>query len=127
MLDVVDQKMRAFVADAAGDSVDLGRRCAQAVGDRREDEVWVAERSEWHEERASFGLVREQAGELEREPRLAGAVGADDRQHTWIAFVEERNRFEELPLAAEKAGRRRRQVDASRRPKRREVAVPELA
>ena len=83
--------------------------------------VAVAERRERHEDRPAVGLVGQQASELDREARLARAARADDRQHARIALVDERDRVEELPLAAEEARRRRREVDAPGRAKRREL------
>ena len=55
---------------------------------------------ERHEDRAAVGLVGQEPGELEREPRLARAAGTDDRQQPRVAI-------EPAALAASKSSRSR--------------------
>ena len=99
---------------------------AQAVADRGQDEARVAEWCERDEHGAAVRVLGEQTGELEREACLAGAAGAEDGQDTGVALVHERDCVEELLLAAEEASRRDGELDAARRPERRELLEAEL-
>jgi hypothetical protein len=57
------------------------------------------------------GTFGEEAGELDREAGLAGAAGAEDRQQARVVLDDKRDGREELALAADEGGGRRRQVD----------------
>ena len=87
----------------------------------------IAKRRERAEDRAAVRFLGEQSGELDGEARLAGSARAEDRQHARVALVHERDRLEQLALAAEEAGRGGRQLDAPGRAQRREVAVTRAA
>ena len=108
------------VAIAAALSPEAPRRAAI----ERHDERGVADRSERHEDGAAVGLVGEEPCQLDREPGLARAARADDREHARIALEPQRGGLEELALAPEKAGRRGGEVDRARRAERRELRVP---
>jgi hypothetical protein len=126
VLRVVAHDVCATLADARRDRRDVGRGCPEQPGDRRQDEFGLAQRGKRDEDRASVGILGQQAGELDREAGLAGAAGAEDREHTGIALVHERDRVEELPLAPDEAGGRSWKVDASGRAERWERSVAEL-
>ena len=126
MLEVVAHDVRPALADAGGDRRRIRRGGAEPVGDRRQDELRIPERRERNEDGASLCVVAEQARQLDREPRLAGASRADDREDPRISLVDQRDRVEQLLLAAEERRCRSRKLDASRRPERRELALAEL-
>ena len=83
----------------------------------------VANGSERYEDRATVGLLGQESGKLDREPCLARAARADDRQHARVAVEPQGGGLEELALASEELRRRSGQVDCARRPQRREIAA----
>ena len=126
LLEVVADHVRASFADAGGDRRRIRRRRAEPVGHRRQDELRVPERRERDEDRSSLRVVAEQARELDREARLAGSSRADDREHPRVALVDQRDRVEQLLLAAEERRGRSRELDAPGRSERWELTVAEL-
>ena len=100
--------MRASLAHAGGDRRRIRRRRAEPVGHRRQEELRVPERRERDEDGSSLRVVTEQARQLDREARLAGSPRADDREHPRIALVHQRDRVEQLLLAAEEPSGRSR-------------------
>ena len=76
MLEVVADDVGAALADAGRDRRRIRGRGAQPVGQRRQHELGVPERRQRDEDRSSVGVVAEQARELDREARLAGAARA---------------------------------------------------
>ena len=89
MLEVVAQDVRSALADAGCDRRGIRRRGAEPVGHRRQDELRIPERRERNEDGSSFGVVAEQARELDREARLAGSSRPDDREDPRISLVDQ--------------------------------------
>src|SRR5206468_9275056 len=118
--------VRAALADTGRDRCGIRRGSTEPIGQRREDELRVPERRERNEDGSPFGIVTEQARELDREARLARSSRADDREHPRISLVDQRDRVEQLLLAAEERCRRGRELDAPRRAQRGELALAEL-
>ena len=88
VLEVVADEVRSALADSGCDRGGLRRRGAEPVGDRRQNELRVTKRRERHEDGPSFGVVTEQARELDREPGLAGSTRPDDREDPGVALVD---------------------------------------
>ena len=126
MLEVVADDVGPPLADAGGECRGIRGRGTELVGQRRQDELRVPERGQRHEDRPSVGIVAEQAGELDREARLAGSPWPDDREDTRVALVHERDRVEQLLLSSEERRGRARELDAPRRAQRGELALAEL-
>ena len=85
MLEVVEQEQHLAVADVLGEAV-LG---AERLGDSLGDERRIAERGKPDPEDAGLVLGNERRGRLDREPRLAGAAGARERDEPG-AFLQAR-------------------------------------
>ena len=106
--------MGALLADAGCDRGRLGAVDAESLGDRRQHERRVAKRCERHKKRAALCVLREQTRELQREAGLAGAAGAENGEDRRVVMEDERDGVEELLLASEEPGRRRRQAHRAR-------------
>ena len=100
----------------------------ERLGDRRQYQAWVAQCSEEADEDA-VRVVREpllacSAGELQREACLARPTRAGHRQQPRL--LQQLVGVLELPLTAEKRGRRGGKVRVRDRPERRKLPVAEL-
>ena len=126
VLEVVQDDVRSFLADACTDCGGLVGGSAEQFADGGDDELRVGHRREWNEERASIRLVGEQASNLDREARLPRSAGADDRQDAGVTLEPRRNRVEQLTLAPEEPRRGRRQGYATRCAESREDVRAEL-
>ena len=99
---------------------------AEVGGDEGNDQSCIPNGGQRDEDRATVGLVGQEPCQLDRESRLAGATGTDDREQAWVALEPQRRGVEELALAAEKVRRGSGKVDGTRRSQRRELPRPEL-
>ena len=113
MLAVVEHEQEARVADLAherGDRVLLG---AQVEPDRggglAGDQCRVADRGQLDEPRALRVVPR---GELQREPRLAAAAGAGEREQPGVA--QQPSELRQLALAPDEARQLARQAARGR-------------
>jgi hypothetical protein len=98
---------------------------ADGLRDLRQHELRVGDARERHPVDGVESLPDELGRDLEREPRLARAAGAGDRDEA-RPVLEHAEEFAQLAFAAEQRARRDRQVRRIERAKRRELALPEL-
>ena len=94
---------------------------AERLGDRLRDERRIAERGQADPEDARLVLGNELGCGLDREPRLARAAGAGQRDEA-RAVLEAREHLEQLVVSAHERARRPRQVRVGDRLQRREAS-----
>ena len=124
LLEVVEHHMGLLVAEAGGDRGGRVSRGAEVRGDQRNDQRRIPNRGQRDEDGPAVRLVGQESRQLDREPCLAGAAGADDGEKPRVALEPQRCRVEELALAAEKVRRGSGEVDGAGRPQRWERRVP---
>ena len=111
LLEVVEHEQELLVAQVLDQRLEraLARLLAQAerLRDRRHDELRLADRRELDEGRAVREPLAHAGGELEREPGLAGAAGADQRQQAHVVAREQLAGLGELALAPDEGVRHR--------------------
>ena len=100
-------------------------RAPSVAGDRVGDERVVAERRQVDPEDAGGERRDERRGRLDRDPRLARAAGAGERDQP-RAVLDPRRELGQLPLAADERARRPREVRVRDRLERRKALVAEL-
>ena len=122
LLEVVEEEQQLPLADVLGEAVPGAERLRDRLGDER----GVAQRGEPDPEDA--GLVRrdERRRRLEREPRLARAAGAGERDEARARSRCVESTSRELRSRADEGARRARQVRVRDRLERRERVAPEL-
>ncbi len=79
-----------------------------SLRDRREDEIWIPDRCQRHEEHGFGEPAGDLGSQLEAKPGLAAAAGAGERQQA--AALQEPLQLLELPFPADKAGQLAREV-----------------
>jgi hypothetical protein len=126
LLQVVEEDMGSLLADARRDRGGIVGGSAQARGDQGQHQRCVADGGERYEHRGAVRLFGQEPGELDRESRLAGATGTDDREHPRLTVEPLRGGLEQLALAAEEPRGRSGKVDGPRRSQRRERRCAEL-
>jgi hypothetical protein len=102
LLEVVEDEQHPVLADVLGEHLDRGTTSTvhdtQRASDRRGDEGRVADRFERHEPDAVGESIGRRGRELEREPCLARAARAGQRDEPGAA--QQRQRLGELPFPA---------------------------
>ena len=125
MLEVVEHEQQAPVAHVCGEGFAAPDRHAEGLRDRRQDEIGVCQRSKRDEEDAVGKLVEELGRGVQRQPRLARAAGARQRDDPGLRPAEQVGELLDLPLATDERCRLKRKVGrvALEAPERRELAV----
>lgn len=125
LLEVVEDEEDVALADLVRHEVDgrAGRvvHQPQRPGDRRRDQIRVADRLQGDEPHPVRMALRGRRRDLEREPGLAGPAGSGERQQP--GALEQGGGLGDLPLAPDERGQLRRQIVRSgvERAQRREV------
>ena len=128
MLDVVEQQQRSLADQGLGDGV--GKRPLgllaqlERLRDSGDHERRVTNRRERNPDNTVRIAVRGLGRGLQRQPRLAGAPRAGEREHPDIGVGETLDDLGELVRAATKRCRRDRQVRPIQRPERRKRRQP---
>ena len=121
LLQVVEEEQHLPLADVLGEAV-LG---AERLGDRLGDERGVAQRGEPDPEDARLVLRDECGSRLEREPGLARAPGAGQREEPRSSSIRASTSASSC-LPADEGARGTREVRVRDRLERREALVAEL-
>ena len=106
LLEVVEHEQRPLLGELAREALGIGIARAEPLGDRGQDETGVRDRLQLDEERAAREVLGCGGGGRQREPRLAGAAGARQRDEPDVGIREQRLHRLELGFAADELGRR---------------------